>query len=298
MDILLTGGSGQVGQSMQELSWPKGMQLHAPGRKELNLLDDRSVSEFLYSRPWAAIINAGAYTAVDAAETDIKNAWKVNAFAPEMLAAFAQERDIPILHLSTDYVFSGNNVRPWLENDHTEPLNVYGESKLAGERAVRANCSRHLILRTSWVVSPFGRNFIKTILDLARDRPLLRVVGDQVGRPTVANSLAQVVQEMMVRMIAYDIKASGTVHVANAGETSWADLAREILSISAGLGGPYADVETITTQDFPTPAQRPLYSTLSTCRLEEEFDMTMCDWREELPKVIARLMLSMKGQFR
>jgi dTDP-4-dehydrorhamnose reductase len=290
MNILLTGGSGQVGQSLQQLSWPDGLRLYAPPRSELDLSSEASVSNILASRSWAAIINAGAYTAVDAAESDSLMAWKVNALAPALISYHSRVNKIPLLHISTDYVFSGKSPRPWEEDDPVGPLSVYGASKEAGEQAVRTSMSQHLILRTSWVVSPFGKNFVKTMLRLAQERSELRVVGDQMGRPTIAADLALVIRALVLRMIAADEAVLGTYHAANESETCWADFARAIFEASAKLGGPQARVESIKTQDYPTPAQRPLYSTLSTSRLAQNFGLTMPSWRDHLSELISAVL--------
>lgn len=291
MDVLLTGGSGQLGQSLRELDWPEDVRLHFPPRDALDLQDDGSIRAMLLSRPWRAILNVGAYTAVDAAEGDSSTAWQVNARAPELMAVYAGKSDIPIVHLSTDYVFSGQNTRPWSENDAVGPVNVYGASKEAGERAVRAVSPRHIILRTSWVVSPFGSNFLKTMLRLAAQKPVLRVVGDQVGRPTFANDLAKAIQTIVLQMIQTDHFAYGTYHIANHGETSWADFARAIFEVSSAMGGPYADVETIETRQYPTPARRPHYSTLSTSKFEQGFGLIMPQWREQIPMLMKALIV-------
>jgi len=290
MNILLTGGSGQVGQSLQLLDWSEDICLYAPLRGQLDLANEKSIIKVLTSRPWHAIINAGAYTAVDAAEKDVAAAWKVNALAPALMAAFAKEKNIPIMHISTDYVFSGESKRPWVEADPVGPLNVYGASKEAGEQAIRTGASRHLILRTSWVVSPFGKNFAKTMLRLAQERPELRIVGDQTGRPTLASDLAPLIQILLLRMMDSDAAACGTYHTANEGETSWADFARAIFKVSQDLGGPEAHVATIATQEYPTPARRPLYSTLSTARLLGDCGLTLPAWREGLPKLVEALL--------
>jgi dTDP-4-dehydrorhamnose reductase len=294
MDILLTGGSGQVGLSLQKLIWPRNVQLYAPGRNALDLSSEASVLNALGARQWSAIINAGAYTEVDSAESDVAAAWKINALAPALMAAHARDKEIPLLHISTDYVFSGVSKRPWEENDPVGPINVYGASKEAGEQAVRTLALTHLILRTSWVVSPFGKNFATTMLRLAQNRPFLRVVGDQTGRPTIASDLAFIIKSLLLRMIAGDADVSGTYHAASEGETNWADFARAIFETSSKLGGPLAQVETISAHDYPAPARRPSYSTLSTSRLAKDFGLVMPYWNQNLARLLADILVTQK----
>lgn len=295
MDILLTGGSGQVGQCLRQLAWPKGILLHAPNRCELDLSDETSLRRFLAIRPWAAVINAGAYTAVDLAEADTVTAWRINALAPAIIADFARHHDVPVLHISTDYVFSGESDRPWLEDDPVAPFNVYGASKEGGEQAIRVTAARHIIMRTSWLISPFGKNFAKTVLHRAKEGNGLKIVGDQIGRPTIASSLANVVQHLVMAMIAGDPKARGTFHAASQGEASWADLARAIMDDATRCGLPHVPIETIATHEYRTPARRPRYSALSTAKLERDFGLVMPHWRKEVLSVVECILASERG---
>ena len=188
--ILVTGGSGQVGTELQQRMRSR-FDVAAPSRAEMDLSDPDAVAAYAASRPWAAIVSSGAYTAVDKAESDVLTAWKVNALAPAALAVVAAAQDIPLIHLSTDYVFDGSKPAPYLEGDPLAPLGVYGASKLGGEMAVRTTAPRHVILRTAWVVSPHGVNFIRTMLRLAETRDRLGVVDDQRGCPTAAGDIAE-----------------------------------------------------------------------------------------------------------
>ena len=191
MEFLLLGGSGQVGIELRRLAWPQAGRLIAPSRQDVDLENPVSIREIVAARPWAAVINCAAYTAVDRAETERDRAWQINAVAPQVLAAATAAREIPLIQISTDYVFDGRKREPYVEDDPIAPLNVYGESKAEGERAVRTENQKHVIVRTSWVFSAHGTNFVKTMLRLGRERPALRIVADQHGCPTAAGDLAQ-----------------------------------------------------------------------------------------------------------
>ena len=291
-DVLVTGGSGQVGGALVALPPEAGFRFVALGRDELDLLRPESFAEVLASRPWAAIINAAAYTAVDKAETDVEEAWRINALAPACLARLAALAGIPLVHVSTDYVFSGASARPYVEDDPVAPLGVYGASKEAGEQGVRTGGGRAVIVRTSWVVSPWRANFIKTMLRLGGERDVLRVVADQQGAPTSAADLAFALA-IMVRALVNDPSApTGTFHFSNAGATTWADFAAEIFALSAARGGPSARVEPITTADYPTPARRPAYSLLSTRRIQQLYGVSPRPWQAAISDIIDELIPS------
>ena len=251
--ILLTGGSGQVGAALRALRWPDDVRLAAPGRAELDLADTAGLERWLRDRRFAAIINAGAYTAVDKAEEDVAAAWLANAVAPALLARRAAETDAPIVHVSTDYVFDGAKRGAYLESDAVAPLGVYGASKEAGEQAVRTSRARGLIVRTSWVYGAEGKNFLRTMLAAGATRPELRVVDDQRGAPTSAHDLALVLRDLTLRSLGGGEAPTGTVHVANSGETTWCGFARRIFESAAPLGGPRPIVTPITTDAYPTP---------------------------------------------
>ena len=289
-DILVTGGSGQVGGALLRRGAPDGFRFIAPPRSELDLGDPASIAVFFASRPWAAVINAGAYTAVDRAEADVEAAWRVNALAPACLASATAAVGVPLLHVSTDYVFSGKLDRPYREDDAVGPLGVYGASKEGGEQAVRTGNPRHAILRTSWVVSAHGANFIKTMLRLGADKDVLRVVADQHGAPTSATDLAGVLALVVQRMIADPDAPVGTFHFANAGATTWAGFAAEIFRLSAARGGPSAQVEPIATQDYPTPARRPGNSRLDLRRLQDAHCVQPRPWEWAVADIIDELI--------
>jgi dTDP-4-dehydrorhamnose reductase len=290
MNILITGGSGQVGQSLLELDWPDSVRLFAPMRGDCDLADPASLAACLESRDWAGVINAGAYTAVDKAESEQAAAWAINADAPEQVARFCADKQIPLIHISTDYVFSGQGTRAWREEDATAPLGVYGASKLAGEQAVLAVCPLAVVLRTAWLVSAFGHNFLKTMLRLAADRDQLRVVADQFGCPTSAHDLAQAIQTIVLRQLQQADAPRGLFHAVNAGETHWAGLAKHIFANSLKNGGPFAEVVEIPSSDYPTPAKRPDNSRLDCTRLDRHYGLNFRLWTEAVAEIVARIV--------
>lgn len=288
MDILLTGGTGQVGIELLRQPWPEGVRLHAPGRAELDLADPASVARLAGARRWDAIISSGAYTAVDKAESEVATAWAANALAPAILAKAAADAGAPIVHLSTDYVFAGDKAGPYLEDDPVGPLNVYGASKEGGEQAVRTANPRHAILRTAWVVSAHRTNFLKTMLRLGAEREELRVVADQRGCPTFAADLAAAVREVALRLVRDGDAPTGTFHFVGEGEASWAEFAAAIMERVAARGGcparsgRAARIVPITTAEYPTPARRPANSRLGTARIQAAYGIRPRPWRHSL----------------
>jgi dTDP-4-dehydrorhamnose reductase len=289
VDILITGGTGQVGTSLQALSWPSGMNIFAPSRAELDLSCVASVEAMMNSREWALVINCGAYTAVDKAETDSVVAWQINALAPVVFARETTRLNIPLIHVSTDYVFDGSKLDAYEVNDPVAPLGVYGASKEAGEQAVRTGNARHVIVRTAWVVSQYGNNFVKTMLRLGADRPLLRVVGDQFGCPTHAGDLAAALQVIALKHLGDVHAPAGTYHFTNAGSVSWFGLAKQIFDVVAKTGANVPKVEAITTQDYPTPAKRPANSRLVCDSLERDFGVQPRDWQVAIADIVGVL---------
>jgi len=290
MNILITGGSGQVGQSLLELDWPDSVRLFAPMRGDCDLADPASLAACLESWDWAGVINAGAYTAVDKAESEQAAAWAINANAPEQVARFCADKQIPLIHISTDYVFSGQGTRAWREEDATAPLGVYGASKLAGEQAVLALHPKAVVLRTAWVISAFGHNFLKTMLRLAADRDELRVVADQFGCPTSAHDLATVIRTILLRQLAQTDAPTGLFHSVNAGDTHWAGLARHIFATSRSVGGPFSEVIDIPTSDYPTSAKRPANSRLDCTKLNHHYGLKIRPWTEAVAEIVSRLV--------
>lgn len=289
-DVLLTGGTGQVGLALRRLPWPDGAVLHAPTRAELDLADGASLERALRARPWAAVISSGAFTAVDRAEEEVADAWRVNALAPAILAAGCRRAGVPIVHLSTDYVFGGDGDRPYRETDPVGPMGVYGASKEGGEGAVRTGTGRHAILRTAWVMGPDGRNFLRTMLRLAGERDEVAIVSDQRGCPTSASDLAGAVRTVLLRMLADPAAPTGTFHVANGGEATWDEVASAIFAGSARRGGASARVRPIASADYPTAARRPRESRLATDKVAAAYGIRLRPWREALDEMLDGLL--------
>ena len=289
-DVLITGAAGQVGTALARHAWPEGWRPVALTRAELDLLDPAAIAAAVASRPWAAVINAAAYTAVDKAEAEPVLAWRVNALAPAALAAACGQAGVPLVHVSTDYVFDGSKPDAWAPDDPTGPLGVYGASKLGGEWAVRTGCPRHAIVRTAWVVSACGANFVKTMLRLGADRPTLRVVADQRGSPTAAADLAAALAAMAMRLAEDSRAPTGVWHFSNGGATTWHGFATEIFAQSGARGGPSPAVEPIATADFPTPARRPANSLLSTATLTRDWGITPRPWGQALGPILDDLI--------
>jgi len=274
LKILLTGATGQVGWELRKTLAPLG-EVKAFDRFGLDLADAPTVVASVRALQPDVIVNAAAYTAVDKAETERDAAFAVNATAPRVLAEEARRSGALLVHYSTDYVFDGEKPAPYVEADATNPINVYGASKLAGERAVAAAGGRYLILRTCWVYGPRGKNFYLTMLRLAKERPELHVVNDQVGAPTSSLSIARATVQLLQQ------DAQGLYHMAAAGETSWCGFARAILK-GAGLATP---VHAIGTKDYPTPARRPRNSRLDCSKLRREHGVALPPWEEQLAEV-------------
>jgi dTDP-4-dehydrorhamnose reductase len=289
--ILVTGGSGQVGLALQRHPMAAGFRVFAPSRQILDLRDRDSIwSAFAATSP-AAVINAGAYTAVDRAESESDLAYAVNAHAPALLAELCAHAGIPLLHVSTDYVFNGAQERPWHEDDETGPLGVYGASKLAGETAIRDTCPHHMILRTAWVFSASGQNFVKTMLRLGQERPTLRIVSDQTGCPTAAYDIAGALWTITRTLVQPDTSPDryGTFHYSGAPAVSWFDFADVIFERARQAGLPTPALEAIPTTAYPTPARRPAWSVLDCRKIKAVFDLPQPDWRVALANVVADL---------
>ena len=287
--ILLTGITGQVGQELQQTLTSLG-EVIGVGRQELDLSQPEQIKQQIATIKPDLIVNAGAYTAVDKAENESELAMAINANAPKAMAQAAQELNATLVHISTDYVFNGRNYTPYLETDPTDPLGVYGSSKLLGETGVRENCDRHIILRTAWVYGSRGHgNFVKTMLRLGESREELKVVSDQIGSPTWSDDIAQAIANLIKKSQA-DSTIKGTYHFTNSGVASWYDLAVAIFAEAKSLGFPLKikRVLPITTADYPTPAQRPAYSVLSKSKYIESTGVYPPHWRESLSKMLSQ----------
>ncbi len=291
MKLLCIGKSGQVAQALAEQSASKGVECLCLGRPELDLLSYDSVASALDQAQPSVVVNAAAWTDVDGAESHRDAAFALNVQAVQNLAEQCADRGLPLIHLSTDYVFDGSGRKPWLETDSTNPLNVYGASKLAGEQAIRRALPAHVILRTAWVYSPFGRNFVKTMLRLAETRGAAKVVDDQIGAPTSALDIADAIL-LIARQIAAAPAPSifGTYHFAAAGEAAWADVAALIFEIYEEHTGCKIRLKRIPSSDYATPAKRPLNSRLNTDKIAETFGVATKDWTFSLKAVVERLL--------
>ncbi len=282
MKLLVFGRTGQVATELaRRLS--KGTSATFLSRAEADLADPAACEAAVRAVRADAVINAAAWTAVDRAEAEEEAATVANGEAPAAIARACASRGVPLLHLSTDYVFDGSGEAPFRPDDPTAPLNAYGRSKLAGEVGVRAAGGRHLILRTSWVVSAHGANFVKTMLRLGRERESLRVVADQTGGPTPAAAIAEAVLAAAAAL--HEGASGGTHHFAGAPDTTWADLARAVMA-GAGLA---CRIEDIATEDYPTPARRPRNSRLDCESFTSAFGLPRPDWRAGLAGILAEL---------
>jgi dTDP-4-dehydrorhamnose reductase len=289
VNILQFGTSGQLGRELLDQAKDFDVSLIALSREEADFTDPERMAELVDIYCPDLVVIAAAYTAVDRAESEPEVAQTVNAETPAAIARFLKPEGAALVMVSTDYVFSGDKGAPYVEEDATGPINVYGATKLEGERAVLAACPRALVIRTSWVVSSHGKNFIKTMLRLAGEGAPMRVVADQVGRPTAARDLARFILSQAERLstaMAGD-PAFGVVHFANTGEVSWRDLAQTVVELAMGKAAP--TVQGIPTVDYPTPARRPLRASMDTGKLAQVFGVTPRPWREAVAEIVAEL---------
>jgi dTDP-4-dehydrorhamnose reductase len=290
MRIAVTGRRGQVVSALRERA-PPGIEIVALGRPELDLADARSVARAFEGLDCAAIINAAAYTAVDKAESEPEAAMRVNADGAAYVAEAAARLNAPLLQLSTDYVFDGTLDRPYREDDPVGPTTAYGRSKLAGERRVAEIHPRSVILRTAWIYSPFGVNFVRTMLRLARSREEIDVVDDQHGNPTSALDLADALLAVARRLVEDPSRRDfGVFHLAGAGEASWADLAEATFAIFARHGRARPKVRRVASAQFPTPARRPANSRLDTAKFAAVYGFSLAEWTQSLPACVERLL--------
>jgi len=290
MRIVVTGREGQVARSLAERGAMRhGIDIVCLGRPELDLAATGSVLTAIRAAQPDLVVSAAAYTAVDAAEDDRVTAFSVNEEGAGAVAHAAHLCGVPLIHLSTDYVFSGDGVEAYTEDMPTGPRSVYGLSKLAGEHAVAAANPDSVILRTSWVYSPFGRNFVKTMLRVAEDRDEISVVDDQTGNPTSALDIADAVMDVAVQLHGGGARR-GIYHYAGLGRTTWCAFARHVFAESAARGGPCATVRAITTADYPTKATRPRNSSLDAGKLAADFGVRALDWRDSVGRVVDRLL--------
>lgn len=292
MKLLVIGRRGQVAKSLASLDLRQEHQVVALGRPELDVTIPETVINALKDHDPCVVINASAYTAVDQAETERDQAFALNDLGAGTVAKACAHRKTPLIHLSTDYVFDGKKPSPYTEQDAVRPLGVYGESKCAGEQRVRALCPEHIIVRTAWVFSPFGKNFVKTMLKLAETRDEISVVNDQVGSPTDALHLAAALHDIARRVHQTDTAPIwGTFHAVGSGTASWFEVAQKTFAVSAALGGPVTKVIPIPSSGYPTAAKRPAHSRLHCEKLKHWFDITLPDWESGVEDCVRSLLV-------
>ncbi len=276
--ILILGSDGQLGKELQQIK-TKHHTFFA-SQEDLDLTDQENV-RIVLSKGWDFCINAAAYTAVDQSEREQEKAFLVNGEAVGFLANECYKNDIKLIHISTDYVFDGTSEKPYQEDDKTAPINVYGASKLEGEKQALKNNPKTYLIRTAWVYSEFGNNFVKTILRIGKKKHQLNVVNDQLGSPTYARDLARV----LFKIIDQDSNAFGMYHYSNEGETNWAEFAQTIFDLKQMP----IHVQGISTTDYPTSTVRPKYSLLDKTKIKETFGLTVPHWKESLKEMLEKI---------
>lgn len=293
MRLLIAGWQGQVARALVEAAPAcPDVKACAVGRAALDICEARSIERALSDINPTLVINSAAYTAVDQAETEVERAYALNRDGARLLAQASARRGIPIIHLSTDYVYGGRKREAYFEDDPTEPVTVYGQSKLEGEDAVRDANPKHIILRTAWVFSPSGRNFVKTMLSRAAESDRVNVVNDQHGSPTYAPHLVDAILDLARKLNVDEDQPApwGVFHAAGAGTATWCEMAAEVFRCSAKLGGPTAAVDPIASTDYPTPAQRPANSQLDCSKLERAFGIKLPAWQDGVAACVERLV--------
>ena len=289
MRILVTGKNGQLGKSINKIvntgngknNYQQDNEFIFVGREELDLSSESSINHYFdRSDKFDIIINCAAYTQVDKAEQEAELANQINHLAVKQLASIASKKQARLIHISTDYVFDGESNKPYIETDETNPINVYGKTKLAGERTLQEIMPTNaIIIRTSWVYSEYGNNFVKTMLRLGKERDELNVVSDQIGSPTYAADLANAILDIVQNIEFKEVgRKTQVYHYSNAGKVSWYDFAKEIFKIAKVD----CKVNPITTQQYPTPAQRPKNTLMSKDKIAEIFSVNIPDWKESL----------------
>ena len=282
--VLVTGKNGQLGQSLQKIAaaYPQ-FNFSFVGRDELDLADSESIVAFFADKEFDAIINCAAYTAVEKAESELELVSQINHFAVKQLAHITKQMDAMLIHISTDYVFDGTNHKPYIETDLTNPQNVYGHTKLKGEQAIQSINPKSAIIRSSWVYSEFGNNFVKTILRLGQERDSLNIIFDQIGSPTYATDLAEACLAVIVRNNS-DVEI---YHYSNEGVCSWYDFAKAIFQI-ANIN---CQVNPIETKDYPALAKRPHYSLMNKTKIKQGAQVNIPYWRTSLDKMLQKNLM-------
>ena len=287
-NILVTGSNGQVGSEIKELSIHYPYTFYFTSKDDLDITNEKAIEAFILKNNITAIINCAAYTAVDKAESEIDLADKINHQAVFYLASIAKEKKIKLIHVSTDYVFDGTNYKPYIETDSTNPQSVYGKTKLDGEKALQImNPTNSIIIRTSWVYSSYGNNFVKTMLRLGKERNSLGVIYDQVGSPTYAKDLAKTILDILPKI---NNMQTEVYNYSNEGVCSWYDFAKEIMKM-AKLP---CKINSIETLDYPTPAKRPHFSLLNKAKIKNEFGIEIPYWKDSLEHCLKKINVNDK----
>lgn len=284
-NILVTGANGQLGSELRKLGFSALDEVFYTDQPELDIADAKAVLTFIQQHEIDTIVNCAAYTAVDLAEDEVEKAETVNTRAVANLAEAAAKEDCLLIHVSTDYVFDGTATEPYTEKSTTNPQTVYGRTKLEGERAIKKSGCMYLIIRTSWLYSTFGNNFVKTIRKYAKERGELTVVNDQIGTPTYAGDLAKAIRQMLEDPIV--VEKEGIYHFSNEGVCSWYDFACEIVALSHIS----CNVTPVTSAEYPTKAKRPAYSVLDKSKIKQQFEVDVPDWKEALKRCIQYINL-------
>ncbi len=285
--ILVTGSQGQLGLSLQRLAplYPE-YTFHYADIETLNLCDANSVTQFIDKNTFDFIINCAAHTAVDKAESEPELADQINHLAVQTLAKLAKQNNITLIHISTDYVFNGRHFKPYIESDDIDPQSVYGVTKLKGEQTFQAEAPNGIIIRTSWVYSEFGHNFVKTMLRLGQERDELCVIFDQIGSPTYAGDLAKVILDIIQSNTIESLQHNGQIyHYSNEGVCSWYDFAQQICT----LGQAECRIKPIESNEYPTAAQRPYYSLMNKAKIKNHFQLEIPYWKDSLAVCIKNI---------
>jgi len=289
MTLLVLGCRGQVGRELCRQAKASGLDVCCLSHEQLDVTDEGAVDRLLSRTRFLALINAAAYTAVDRAETEVAQAYAVNRDGPGYLAAACAKNGIPLIHISTDYVFDGSKSGSYNEDDQVAPLGVYGASKAAGEALVRERATQHIILRTAWVYGVWGNNFVKTMLRLGQERDVIRVVDDQYGCPTAAADIAATILQINSKIRTFSESPWGTYHYCGAGVTTWFRFAQEIFRIARRYRPYGVEVVPIPSSEYPAPVTRPANSVFDMSRIEKQFGIKARDWRQSLREVIESL---------
>ena len=284
--VLVTGKNGQLGLSIAKIAqdYPQ-YDMTFVGRDQLDLSQSQTIIEYFQSKTFNVIINCAAYTAVDKAESDPEIAIQVNYLAVKQMAQIAKNQNAILIHISTDYVFNGKNHKPYVETDPVDPINLYGQTKLKGEQSIYIIQPKGMVIRTSWLYSEFGDNFVKTMLRLGKERENLDVIYDQVGSPTFAGDLAKAIFDMLSRPFQFGKESLQTFHFSNEGICSWYDFAKTIFELS----NIHCRVNPIETKDYPTPAKRPHYSVLNKLKIRQGYMLEISYWKDSLATCLNEL---------